>query len=418
MVAPYFSGPPHVHRWMAPAFHYDSTTLVPTSFLSESAKVIAKEPAFIKGKFLIKPYEARSTVCRGYPETLTNHYRRPSDGAVLSSYVELSDCCRTQSLSGINTEPPLLSAEQNLAVQNALGKIGATSWDAALDLAEIGDTIGLIGQAAKALASPTKLPKLVKDLVKTVPQGKHEYGFKEIKRDARNGSKEAANAWLTWRYGVMPTVLSIQDCIETLKKDLERASNRIRTKRRRPAVVKTWSKKDGTFVQAAQYIHSWSSRIEAIAYYQRTVNFTLQQQLGFGPEKLPELLWELTRLSFVFDWFFHVGDFLGALRPKVGVKVLGTSVSVKHEGRHKVFQKITFHGGQTAFVSHPYSVDVDNFKRTVNPQVVIPAFTGLDEVTVPRWLDAASLALNPSLALLNRNAPTFGRTKRNFYGRI
>lgn len=48
-----------------------------------------------------------------------------------------------------------------------------------------------------------------------------------------------------------------------------------------------------------------------------------------SPRHIPEVVWELTKLSFVWDWFLTIGPWLQGFRLKPEIKVLGNTVGKK-----------------------------------------------------------------------------------------
>lgn len=398
-----YSGDPHV-RTVKSVSPSGKETVIKTNILSKWAdtksKVVAELPAFTPGKFLIKPYEVSSTqLVSNTPHELRSTYKR-YDGTSFTDIISVSRHIRDAAHNGIPWSPPSTTAQEGLAMQEALAKLNEAQWDALVDLAEIGGTFDLIKDGLKALSSPKYLPQLLRSLPKWAK--KNDTPMKKLRGIGKKGSEGAANADLTYRYGVMPLILSIQDALELLRKQLAKAGNQIRTARRRPAIPSVRRSYKHTVSTSASYETEWTVRIEAIVYYKRTLDQTLQSALGFVPENVPAALWELVTLSFVADWFFNIGSFLNALKPKVGVEVLGTSVSVKKEGVINVTQYFPTTDVSVLLASKPYTYKVNSFKRTTNPAgVLTPAFTGLDGYTLPRMADSVALALKPTLKALN-----------------
>lgn len=387
-----------------------ATTTIPSVVFADGSKIINEKPPFVPGVFNVKNYSVSRTSSYG---TASEQVYRSSLGGTLTfkQIFKLKDGCRQESWNGylLNRKPPSFIQHEQLALQEAYAKLNEAVWDAGIDLAEIGGTFLLIKDGLKLLASPTKVPQLIKNLREFKPQGKHEYGWKEIRRHGEKGVKAAADSWLTWRYGIMPLVLSIQDALEALEKQLEKASRVIRTKRRRPALEPTKTEKKGAAKYMANYVFQYAPRVEAIVYYRRLLDQTLEQLLGLTPERIPEALWEVTTLSFVWDWFFNVGSLLGSLRPKVGIEVLGSSTSCKVEERHSIIQLFSTHDGKRKYEAPPFHVSTDSFKRTVTTAYALPVFTGVDGMSLQRYIDAAALMLNPTLKTLKKNASLFGR---------
>lgn len=377
---------------------------VPTSVRAASSKATVEFPPFQPGVFNIKPYKVSKTECFGKKATLGHMYTAP-DGTETTWSMEVTEGCRDNSLKGFNAAPPDLRNTMELALQEAYGKLEEAVWDSGVDLAELGETFAMIGAFAKALSQPKKIPQLLMHLRDVLREHRRDgLSWADVRRYGERGSKSAANAWLCYRYGIMPLILSIQDALELLQKHLELASNRIRTKRRRPQVPKTTTEVKGSYLVTANYRYEWESRVEAIVYYKRDVNQTLSQLMGLTPQAIPGIVWEVCALSFVWDWFFNVGSLLSALQPNVGVTVLGSSVSVRHIGRHEIIQLFRATTIPRPWIAAPpFKVNIDSFERTVYPDLSkTPVFTGLDGMTVKRWIDSAALLLSPVLKQLKR----------------
>jgi hypothetical protein len=65
--------------------------------------------------------------------------------------------------------------------------------------------------------------------------------------------------------------------------------------------------------------------------YKQTVEQSSLDQWGLTPRHLPEICWELTRLSYVVDWIFTIGPWLGTLRYKPSIQILGNTTGIKVE---------------------------------------------------------------------------------------
>lgn len=378
----------------------------PTSWFYAKLKDAVELPKFVPGQFNIKPYYVASESIEGKRGRAISFWTEVG-GTKVTEELTYTGHLPSSQLHYVKKSHPVNTLKATeAALIGAFAKLNEAQWDAAVDLAEIGGTFDLIKDGLKLLASPAKgIPRLIRQL-KMAPKGqskgdkRRELTLKQIKRDGEKGSKAMADAWLTYRYGIMPLILSIQDALELLRGQLQSAGNQIRTVRRRPT-PETVEGHVGEVLPSRLLNQQWKVEIrhEAIVYYKRTADETLQEALGMLPTAIPNILWETTRLSFVWDWFFSIGDFLAALKPKIGVQVLGATTSTKLNFSSTIFYTHRFSnklGGMARL--GPWHVNNTSFKRTVRPgSSYTPVFTGVDEMTLPRWADAVALALKPVL---------------------
>jgi hypothetical protein len=58
---------------------------------------------------------------------------------------------------------------------------------------------------------------------------------------------------------------------------------------------------------------------------------TLLDSLGLSYKNLVTLPWELTKMSFVYDWFANIGDLIGSLVPAFGLNQIGSCTVVERK---------------------------------------------------------------------------------------
>lgn len=403
-----FSGMPHIRKIVTtyPSGKVKTESQeIATAWIHTREKKVEELPKYQPGEFLVKDYYVRDTTSHGVAETLRHSWTR-YDGVRFEDNYSLSGYCTTVMLNLASVVEPNVNALKELSLQQAYNKLNRATWDSLVDLAEIGGTIDLVTGGLKLLSSPRHLPQLLKktlDFVNDdrmwskVRKSAKDLTWSDVSEAAKKGSKKAADLRLTYRYGILPTMYSIQDALELLKKKLSKAGNQIRTVRRRPDPV-TSTKKRSIASPSCEIITKWESRVEAIVYYKRTADETLQSAMGLVPENLPNAFWETCKLSFVWDWLFNIGDFISTLKPKFGIEVLGTSYSERHMGEISVLQKFGTMEVGSLVTASPHTIIHNSFRRVANPALsYTPVFTKLDGMNLDRYLDAAALALQPVL---------------------
>ena len=135
--------------------------------------------------------------------------------------------------------------------------------------------------------------------------------------------KEASSAYLMTRYGFMPTLSDIFNTLLALDASLGLV---LETTRAQEEVVDT-SSSSRTTGEAATWTHSGfvsqetkaTFRAMSLDRYERTI----RDALGLSTKNLVTVPWDLKTMSFVYDWFFNINDFLGSLVPDFGVTQIG-----------------------------------------------------------------------------------------------
>jgi hypothetical protein len=231
--------------------------------------------------------------------------------------------------------------------------------------------------------------------------------------DGKRAAKAAANSWLELRYGLMPLVYTIQDSIDLANRQMVDAGYLTRIHS---------CKANGTenvpfsFSGPEPLITSWIwarldiNSVDEISSH-ASVQFklsslpTMADLLGLSPKFLPELMWELTRLSFVVDWWFDVGQWLGAMRFTPQLTVLGNTSSIKIKRSITVSAKLgtqLFPGG-TVEDQGPCTFEVyEWFDREVDRDLPLLPTLNLKFDSYLHTVDALALILQPLLKKIKR----------------
>jgi hypothetical protein len=193
--------------------------------------------------------------------------------------------------------------EKSTELQNKRGRPDHDIWES---VAELDKTVSI-------------LPGLLKSLKKATPL---------VKRS--DLQKSISEVWLTYRYGIKPLLADIEGVMKGLNKKVGkirqnyRATGMIQAK---SAETLTWNSAQYGLTILANYEDRMTVRACSIDEFDATQAFNI----GFSTKGLLTLPWELTRYSFVVDWFTNIGDFLGAITPAVGFTQLGSCISVFRE---------------------------------------------------------------------------------------
>jgi hypothetical protein len=163
---------------------------------------------------------------------------------------------------------------------------------------------------------------------------------------ARSAAQSAANAWLMWRYGLKPLISSADSIMKALKKNA-RAD---RSTSHGTASSTLSSTTTGTYVNASTFgiRKTITETILARATSVDEVAIDLAYAAGFSAKSLLTLPWELIPYSFVADWFFNIGDYIGALEEAFHQRNLGACITYQVD--QYAIQENTSHTGMGIIV--------------------------------------------------------------------
>lgn len=205
---------------------------------------------------------------------------------------------------------------------DSIDEIINASWDPAYNLPHSNDPLDDIDDAVHevkrvvvadahqtwdALTSAAELPKALKLFTKLLKGAVSPVrSFAKLLKDSRN-PRNLANNWLAYRYGIMPTILEIQDVMRVI---VERG---FAYKTSRSSRFGTWKQDPppASVTGPLKYTERWDNwRVNAVGKTRySTSSLRALDQISVNP-----LLtgWELVPFSFVVDWFINVGDFIQA----------------------------------------------------------------------------------------------------------
>lgn len=223
-------------------------------------------------------------------------------------------------------------------------------------------------------------------------------------------SDVSSDTWMEYRYGVMPIIYTIEELVKLLREGLPGIdTERIYRKSRSSVYSRSSRSKDrvlfSSFDGQRLAIRTLDAKYTGKIYFRYTRIPDLYEQLGMDFWSLPSTAWELTRLSFVWDWFLGIGDFIQALQAEREREIYGIGVSLKTVERHDVslYPGSLKVAGTNWYPPDTYSSSIYTFKSETLERRVIP-HTGIklpalkpDALDFNQYLD--------SLALLWQNLP-------------
>lgn len=222
------------------------------------------------------------------------------------------------------------------------------------------------------------------------------------------------NAHLIHDYGIAPLMSDMFDSVETLRLRLEQPIYKRYHFRQPLTVMKeqrtlTTSDGSGSYTDFSTY---YTGSQEVVAHVEldreKASRFTLGNPL--------ELLWEVTPLSFVADWFIPIGDWLIALDAMKAVKEVNVSITRKRKcytaGTIHAYDKPTYGGTYRPQLIEPW------YKQTIHERVVSNSVP-LPPLPRPKLSGSISRLLNAVSLLVSMRGckgvmPRF--SVKDFYG--
>lgn len=291
--------------------------------------------------------------------------------------------------------------------------------------AGLGETLGEIKETLEMLRSPFKSFRdfLYNQNYRNLGLWQSIFQYSNTGRWSERGgrklnglaaAKTAANTWLEFRYGLMPLVYTIQDLIELANKQVSKLDqSQIRSVRSRLKVEAPIKFSVNTYYGATIQNTELFCNVDGVDYttHRAVVHYhligvpTLAELLGLSPQALPELAWELTRLSFVVDWWLGIGDWLGAMRFNPYVHYLGNTVS-QRVSRRVSTDVVTACAGISRAPRTPrgkYTSYLRNhYSRSINQSLPSIPPLKLEFKSYFHLLDSLALVINPALRKLSQ----------------
>jgi hypothetical protein len=212
-----------------------------------------------------------------------------------------------------------IGALRILAGTQAASNVAEPEFYGQVFLAELRETIGFLRNPIKGMT----------DLAKRYRRAG--------RRAKRRGTTRAYSVlqfieeeWLAYRYAVMPIVFDMQDAVnavDSLKEKPERFTARGSAKDEGSNSLVVGPVQWGPFAMSKVVTTRRAVSVRAGILY--TMN--TRDTFGLSPSQIPSTVWELVPFSFVVDWFVNVGDYIGAITPKIGVDILGSWTTVRDE---------------------------------------------------------------------------------------
>jgi hypothetical protein len=275
-----------------------------------------------------------------YSESLTSSVV-PATFAALYKYQGRSDYCNGKayvptavvpitSSSSTTTGPALIDAflqqfdtERGIAVAKAWANVDETELLAYATIGELPETVRWLGDLYRRGIGIVKLF--------TSKKARLKYEFQSKKVSGKDQLDAMSNMWLEMRYAVRPLLFEMEQLVAALESE---GSPPRRTARGYNEKEETSTSDAELYLGSNYYIHGINV-VQRQSVYRAGVLYDINLDgknwaAVLGLDQPLETIWELTRLSFLLDWFFNVGTLISAWTPNANLNPLGSWVTETH----------------------------------------------------------------------------------------
>lgn len=265
------------------------------------------------------------------------------------------------------------------------------------------DSLGLGETASETVKSLKMLKNPLEGMRKIFQRVLHR------RRGGRRTAEDAGSAWLEYRYGWMPLYLFVCDLIKEglphfsdgeilsfAAKDVVRTNTSVALGRR--VFYGTYSGR-AVLNQAEKLVKDEFQ----VRYYLRVTNARDFNALKRGGSlfNVPSFLYEKATLSFALDWWFSLGDYIGALAFTPGV-IYHPQISISAKRVETIHNEIiatswttNWTGNEKSLIVRPFCSSEKLIYRRLTEDVSLPTPPNLDKSfnSVKHALDALALII-------------------------
>jgi hypothetical protein len=190
------------------------------------------------------------------------------------------------------------------------------------------------------------------------------------RKDMLSG-KFLADQWLAYQYGWAPLYGSIYDNVILLNTQL-RDNSALFT------VQKSVKDKESFTYYSGFDEDVWQCKIKARTGFTVRVSDSVTANLDIAGVVNPlEVIWELTPLSFVVDWFVPIGNILESLSATLGLEYVTGYTSYVNERTRTLKRLPSPHAWDSKLIDGgEYTAEWFNFRRTTYPSFPMPELYG------------------------------------------
>jgi len=193
----------------------------------------------------------------------------------------------------------------------------------------LSESLAELDKSYEMLRNP--LENVVKFIKDFRAHGKRKRGFEKVAYQSKDLIVFVSSEWLRFRYGITPLVNDVKAVMKALKTVFDGQTPRLFTTRASGSISRS-STFNGSYIYNPYVVSYGISRAHQISVRATHIDKfipTRYNTLGLTFQNVVGLGWELTRYSFVVDWFVNIGDLIYANVPRVGLTSYGGVVTSK-----------------------------------------------------------------------------------------
>jgi hypothetical protein len=293
--------------------------------------------------------------------------------------------------------PAEVTYQKQLALQRAYGNVSQSLLDTLVEVGELKETLESLLHPLKALRDlkyiwSWRLQK--RELLNFLRTGKFHGKVGKAAFDA------ATSTWMEIRYGLRPLFYSVWQAVELI----QALSKNFDTERIYCArgscpldIVKSTTGNEYTFLNDLVSLYATPLIEDFIGAY-ASVQYRLKvapswsDLAGLNVQSIPEAMWDLTRLSFVLDWWYNIGLWLSAIKYDPNVEILGNTVGLKKVRRVSLVKprwtaNQTINNLITEHLDIRVALEDQSYTRTCNERITGPALLLGDLLSIPKIID-------------------------------
>lgn len=284
----------------------------------------------------------------------------------------------------VSDDPGSLRAE---AHTGAYARVDVSELEMLASLGEMPETVSWFGDVLRRLIAAMAMLKK-RQYLATLNQLKRSLTPRNPKQWKKLGKKTdtaVQDLWMEWRYAIRPLIFEVQSYLAALDSAVESELRKTARKSEYSSstVVTHPSTTWGEYGYSANVEHTvtTSRSIRAGVLYSLNPE-TMGWWTHLGLDAPTSAAWAITRLSFIFDWFFNIGQWIASWEPRLGLTPLTSWVV---ETRSTSIEGVTHPTGiayppftlLSRSVKDPggYSCELQVKARWVNPdRQILPTF--------------------------------------------
>lgn len=353
----------------------------------QSISALNNAGKFVPGVFRVNPVVLEKFTCLGTPARSTGTDIYLANKGTISGDLaaHVMNACGLSPLS--SNWASYYARYDGTAAGHSLQKAWAAMNESELD---VGVMLGELRETIAGLANPlSALRDYAKLANKLGRRGKRPKGSDQLNM--------LSGSWLEWRYGIMPLIYTIQDIIEHVQSQSRFMQDKMLRKGGKVKFENNYVVSGGSY-PGTYYIYgkvdiNVKTKYVSKVFYKYVKPLSWQERYGLDASALPGIAWELATLSFVWDWFFSVGDWLQSLRTSDARQVLGCVTSQKSTVvATAIPSSVKFYNIVPAKISGcQLQITYERLDRRINQTLPVSPVINREALSLKRTIDAISL---------------------------